>query len=56
MHQMGHLVTEGDQVGQAGTCEPILAGPHSLAVPYMIALKTICSMTFPDTEVMLAGL
>ena len=36
--QMGHSVTEGNQVGQAGPAfhEPMLAGPDPLVVPYLL--------------------
>jgi len=38
IHQAGHLVIEGDQVGQAGCAfhEPMLAGPDPLAVLHMV--------------------
>ncbi|KAK4823264.1 hypothetical protein QYF61_000231 [Mycteria americana] len=37
IHQVGHLLIEGDQVGQAGPAfpEPMLAGPDPLVILYM---------------------
>jgi len=54
IHQVGHLGIEGDEVAQAAGpafCEPMLS--H---MSYVIALSMICSITFPDTEVGLAGM
>ena len=38
IHQVGHLIIEGDQVGQAGPAfhELMLAGPDPLIVPRML--------------------
>ena len=37
IHQLGHFIVEGDQVGQAGPAlgEPMLAGPDLLVVLHM---------------------
>lgn len=51
---MGHLVTEGDKVGQAGFAfpKPLMAEPDPLFVLVccVMALKVIFSMTFLGTE------
>jgi len=38
MYQSGHSIVEGDEDGEVGPAfqEPMLAGPDSLVVPYMI--------------------
>ena len=59
VYQSGHLVIEGDEVGQAQATfhEPVLAGPDSLyATCRVFSPKMICSITFPGTEVRLTGL
>ena len=60
IHHMGHLVVEGDEVGQAGLAfqEPILAVSDPPVVPHTVrdAFKMTCSVTFPGTKVRLTGL
>jgi len=60
IHQVDHLVIEGDQVGQAGPVfhEPMLSGP----IPWLSftrlvnALRMNHSIILPGTEVRLTGL
>ena len=58
---VGHLVIEGDEVGQTESAfhESMLVRPDSLVVLSMLCgciQDMVYSMTFPDTEVRLAGL
>ena len=54
IHQAGHSIIEGDQVGQAGPdfCEPMLAGLTTWLsrTCHMISLEIICSIAFPGTD------